>query len=140
MFNDVSDAEIRRQGKRLQRSHRAISFRTLPQLRDLWVIDADGHPLVSGTVYPMPRDLALADRDYFSAHKTSDVDTFISGVVAGTRRRHQFLRRHPQTADAAGKFDGVYLVSIAPEYFTRYYSRVSGQRRHRRRPRPAPMA
>jgi hypothetical protein len=37
-------------------------IRDLPQLRDLWVIDADGHPLVAGTVYPMPRNLMLADR------------------------------------------------------------------------------
>ena len=25
---------------------------SLPQLRDLWIIGADGYPLVSGTVYP----------------------------------------------------------------------------------------
>ena len=45
---------------------------TLPQLADIWVVDANGRPLVSGTVSPIPRQLDLSDREYFRAHKTNE--------------------------------------------------------------------
>ena len=124
LFNGLSDAEITEDEQ--EYSSRISNFiHTLPQLRDLWVVDADGHPLVAGTVYPMPRTLALADRDYFSAHKTSDIETYISGVIAGRAYDANFFAITRKRLTAAGKFNGVYLVSIAPEYFTRYYSDFS---------------
>ncbi len=46
----------------------------LPQLADIWVIDADGRPLVSGTVFPIPRQLDLSDRAYFRVHKDKQVE------------------------------------------------------------------
>ncbi len=121
MFNAASNADIR--ARELEYSQRIRNFiHDLPQLRDLWVIDADGHPLVSGTVYPMPPTLALADRDYFAVHKNGDVETFISGVVQGRAYDANFFAITRKRLDASGKFNGVYLVSIAPEYFTNYYS------------------
>lgn len=123
LFNNVSNDEIRI--NEADYNLRIRNFiRTLPQLRDLWVIDADGHPLVAGTVFPMPRTLALADRDYFSAHKTGNVDTFISGVVQGRAYDANFFAITRKRLTAARQFNGVYLVSIAPEYFTRYYSEL----------------
>src|SRR5687767_14468388 len=54
----------------------------LPQLADIWVIDAEGRPLVSGTVFPIPRELDLSDRAYFRAHKDKQVEgLFIDNVV-----------------------------------------------------------
>ena len=122
MFNDVSAAEIAESEE--EYSVRLRNFtHSLPQLRDLWVIDADGRPLVSGTVYPMPRNLALADRDYFSAHVDGNVEVYISGVVEARAANTNFFAITRKRLTSAGKFDGVYLVSIAPEYFTNYYSK-----------------
>ncbi len=124
LFAHTSDQEIRQHeaeyNKRL--SH---FIKDLPQLRDLWVIDGDGHPLVSGTVYPMPRDLDLADRDYFRVHKTSNVETYIGEVVKARAADTTFFAITRKRLISGGKFDGVYLVSIAPEYFTQYYSKLS---------------
>ena len=51
LISNVSDEEIRKNEQ--EYSARLLNItRTLPQLRDLWVIDADGYPVVSGTVYP----------------------------------------------------------------------------------------
>ena len=121
LFNDETDEDI--VGSEQEYSARIRNFiRDLPQLRDLWVIDAAGHPLVSGTVYPMPRNLVLADRNYFSAHKNgTSSDTFISAVVDARAANTNFFAITRKRI-TAGKFNGVYLVSIAPEYFTRYYS------------------
>ena len=124
LFNNVSNDDIR--VHEADYNVRIRNFiKTLPQLRDLWVIDAEGHPLVSGTVYPMPPGLALADRDYFSAHKTGDIDTFISGVVEARAANTSFFAVTRKRMRATETFDGVYLVSIAPEYFTNYYSAFS---------------
>jgi two-component system NtrC family sensor kinase len=123
MFNGVSDGAVRQD--EVKYSTRLRNFiKTLPQLRDLWLIDGDGHPLVSGTVYPMPRNLDLTDRNYFSVHKNSDNDTFISEVVQARAANTDFFAITRKRLGADGHFDGVYLVSIAPEYFIRYYSEL----------------
>ena len=121
MFNGMSDADLR--ADELEYSRRIRNFiHDLPQLRDLWVIDAEGRPLVSGTVYPMPGDLMLADREYFSAHKNGTApETYVSGTVEARLADTSFFAvTRKRMAD--GAFNGIYLVSIAPEYFTRYYS------------------
>ncbi|HWK95918.1 MAG TPA: ATP-binding protein [Pseudolabrys sp.] len=122
MFNGLSDADISANQEEYSRRIRNF-IHDLPQLRDLWVIDADGRALVSGTVYPMPTDLRLADRDYFSGHKNGTApETYISGTVqARVDNTSFFAVTRKRMAD--GKFNGVYLVSIAPEYFTNYYSK-----------------
>ena len=124
LFNNVSDADIL--ANEQDYSRRVANFiKTLPQLRDLWVIDGQGRPLVAGTVYPMPRTLDLTDRDYFSSHTKSDIDTYISGVIAGRAYTANFFaitRKRPPAVN--GGFNGVFLVSIAPEYFTNYYSQL----------------
>ena len=123
LFNGVSDAEVETDEQ--EYSTRIRNFiKTLPQLRDLWVIDGQGHPLVAGTVYPMPRNLDLTDRDYFSAHKAANIDTYISGVVAARAANTSFFAITRKRPPVNGGFNGVFLVSIAPEYFTNYYSQL----------------
>lgn len=123
LFNDVPDGVIRQNES--QYSARIRNFiKTLPQLRDLWVIDRNGRPLVAGTVHPLPRDLDLSDRDYFTAHTSSNTDTFISKVVQARVADTNFFAITRKRLTRTDEFDGIYLVSIAPEYFTRYYSQL----------------
>ncbi|RDV01958.1 hybrid sensor histidine kinase/response regulator [Undibacter mobilis] len=121
LFNDTPDATIR--GNEAEYSKRIRNFiATLPQLRDLWVIDGNGKPLVAGTVNPLPRDLDLSDRAYFQAHRNPDVDTYISEVIEARAAATEFFAITRKRLTADGRFDGVYLVSIAPEYFSNYYA------------------
>lgn len=123
LFNDATDANIRDDEQ--EYSARIRNFiKTLPQLRDLWVIDGNGHPLVSGTVHPMPRDLDVSDRDYFRAQKTGNIDTYVSEVVEARAANTNFFAITRKRLTAGGRFNGVYLVSIAPEYFSNYYSQL----------------
>jgi len=123
LFSDTDDAEISQDeadyNKRLNNF-----IKDLPQLRDLWVIAGDGHPLVSGTVYPMPRDLDLSDRRYFSVHANSNIDTYIGRVIKARAANTSFFAITRKRTTSDEKFDGVYLVSIAPEYFMHYYSQL----------------
>ena len=120
MLSGTTDAEIRKNEAIYNTKLKAITS-SLSQLRDLWVVDADGHPVVSGTVFPMPR-LELADRDYFRIHRSANGPaTYISEVLDGRVGTQQFFvisrRREIQ-----GRFAGVTIVSIAPEYFFNYYA------------------
>jgi two-component system NtrC family sensor kinase len=101
----------------------------LPQLADIWVIDADGHPVVSGTVFPMPRELDVSDRPYFRAHSNNEVEgLFIDGVVqsraTNERGQPRFFALSRKRTGANGEFAGVTTVSVSPDYFLDYYSKL----------------
>ena len=102
---------------------------SLPQLRDLWIIDADGHPLVSGTVFPMPQ-IDLSDRDYFKVHQDNQVQRPLCQRGAG-RARHQHhasfaisrkreingtVRRRHHRVDLAGLFQRLLFAAAAAEH------------------------
>ncbi len=125
MLATYTDEEIRANEKEFSNRLKTLAG-TLPQLRDLWVIDADGYPVVSGTIYPMPR-IDLSDREYFRVHKNKEVSGLhISEVLsarAGSDTVKFFAVSRERGAD--GHFSGVSIVSIAPEYFSDYYARLS---------------
>ncbi|MEI7805817.1 MAG: ATP-binding protein [Hyphomicrobiales bacterium] len=124
LFNEQSDDAIRANEAKFSARLRNLQ-QMLPQLRDLWVIGGDGRPLVAGTVYPMPRNLDLSDRRYFSAHKNNEVkDTFISQVIEARAANTNFFALTRRRLAKDGSFAGVYLVSIAPEYFVNFYSQL----------------
>ncbi len=122
LLSNVTDADIRKSES--EYSARLLNItRTLPQLRDLWVIDAEGYPVVSGTIFPMPR-INLSDREYFRVHKNKEASGLhISEVLSARAADSKFFAVSRERL-IDGKFGGVTIVSIAPEYFTDYYSRL----------------
>ncbi len=124
VFRHVSDEEIEKNEAAFSDRIRT-ALQGIPQIRDLWVIDAKGHPLVSGTIYPMPRTLELADRDYFKAHLSRDeVENYVSEPVVARLAEFSFFAVTRKRLTTDGRFNGVYLVSISPDYFVDFYSRL----------------
>ena len=96
---------------------------SLPQLRDLWIVGADGYPLVSGTVFPMLR-IDLSDRNYFKAyHNNLVTGPFVTEVLEARAANTKFFAIS-RRREINGKFAGVTTVSIAPEYFSEFYSQI----------------
>ena len=127
MLGDVTDEEIRA-GEAVFHTRLKALTDTMPQLADLWVIDQAGRPLVSGTVFPMPA-LELADREYFQVHNTNTIEgTYIGEVVraraTNAQGRPRFFALSRKRVDRNGQFAGVTTISIAPDYFVEYYSRL----------------
>ena len=100
VLDEVTDDQIRANEADFNRRLKSLTD-MLPQFADIWIVDRDGHPVVSGTVFPIPRQLDLSDRDYFRAHK----DNAVSGLYVGevvtsrattTRGAAAFLRAQPQ--------------------------------------------
>jgi two-component system NtrC family sensor kinase len=124
VFRNVSDEQIRANEADYSRQLKAVAD-LVPQILDLWVIDANGHPLVAGWSSQLPRTLNLADRDYFAAHRGSDpIDTFISAPTDSRMDRVRFFAITRKRLNPDGSFNGVFLVSIAPDYFVQFYSRL----------------
>ncbi|MCW5683055.1 MAG: response regulator [Pseudolabrys sp.] len=124
VFRHVSDDDIQANEAAFSARIRSM-LQGIPQIRDLWVIDAHGHPLVSGTIYPMPRNLELADRDYFKAHLGgNEVENYVSEPVVARLAQFSFFAVTRKRLTEDGRFNGVYLVSISPDYFVDFYSRL----------------
>ena len=105
---------------RLKRTQQA-----LPQIKSIWAFDKDGHPLVSSTILPVPRDLNNSDRSYFRAQLNS-FDTFVSEVIrarVGTLRF--FVVSGRRTGEPAASFQGVIGITVSPEHFSEFYRKLS---------------
>jgi two-component system NtrC family sensor kinase len=123
LTGEVSDADIIRQEADLSIRLKSLTDR-LPQLRDLWVVNSAGQPLVSATVFPMPK-LDLSDRHYFRVHKeNTDAGTYVSEVLKARAADTTFFTLSRRRSHENGQFAGVTTVSIAPEYFTNFYAKL----------------
>ena len=124
LFEGVSDEEIVASHATYHQRLKVL-IDTLPQLRDLWVIDRNGRPLVSGTIFPLPAHLDVSGRDYFAFHRDNPTSTlFISEVIqsqAANRRAIVIARRRDDPTGGNG-FNGAMTTAIAPEYFNDYYA------------------
>ena len=138
MLEGVTDQQIRDNEAGFNRRLKPLTD-TLPQFADIWIIDADGHPLVSGTVFPVPHELDLSDRDYFRAHKDGDGQgLFVDEVVTSRATNAAASRASSRSAAGAiapgGRFAGVTVISVSPDYFRDYYATLTPAAR--RRPDP----
>ena len=109
--------------------HRFLSdLDTLPQIDEVWMADAAGHPQVSGRSSPIP-PIDVSDRDCFAAEQEKDVGVFIGREQIGalTHAPEFDICERRSTADKA--FDGIIVVSARPAYFSEFYRTVSGDPR-----------
>lgn len=106
---------------RLKRTQQA-----LPQIEAIWVFDREGHPLISSTIYPVPRELNNAERSYFAAQKDFATETYISEVVRAKIGSLSFfvVSGRRQSGDAR-RFNGVIAVTVMPGHFSEFYSKLS---------------
>jgi two-component system NtrC family sensor kinase len=122
MTDGLNDDQIRANEAMFSDRLRAMTA-AMPQLRDLWIVSASGEPLVSGTVYPMPK-LNVSDRDYFKVHHDHLVNgPYVTDVLDSRAANTRFFAIS-RKREIKGKFAGVTIVSIAPEYFSKFYSEL----------------
>ena len=129
MLDDANDADIRANEADYNRRLKSLTD-ILPQFADIWIVDANGRPVVSGTVFPIPRDLNLSDRDYFRAHTNNEaLGLYIGDVVTAraTNERGQprFFAFSRKRTGIDGRFGGVTVISISPDYFRDYYATLT---------------
>lgn len=115
----LSDVEIRNDERSLNLDLQRITGE-LSQSQLSFVIDRNGHPILSSSIYPVPRDASLADRDYFRVLSSpSAPEVYISQTFIGRfdgRLLFSVGRRRSETGnlDQADGFDGIVLISVSP--------------------------
>src|SRR3954468_552351 len=129
MLNDASDPDILANEADFHLRLKSLTD-VLPQFADIWIVDPDGHPVVAGTVFPIPRELNLSDRDYFRAHKNNEVEGLYVGNVVTARATNargqpRFFTLSRKRTGAYGKFAGVTVISVSPDYFRDYYATLT---------------
>src|SRR3954447_9923242 len=129
MLNDANDADIRANEADFHRRLQSLTD-ILPQFADIWIVDPDAHPVVAGTVFPIPRDLDLSDRDYFRVHKDNAVQGLYVGSVVTARAvndrgQPRFFALSRKRPGVDGGFGGVTVISISPDYFREYYATLT---------------
>jgi two-component system NtrC family sensor kinase len=126
VLDDVTDDQVRANEAEFNRRLKSLTD-MLPQFADIWIVGADGHPVVSGTVFPIPRQLDLSDRDYFRAHKDNAVSGLYVGSVVTARATNErgqprFFTFSSKRVAKNGSFAGVIVISVSPDYFRDYYA------------------
>jgi two-component system NtrC family sensor kinase len=98
----------------------------LPQLQGIAIMDRTGHPLVSSSIAPVPKELDFSDRDYFKVPAAGNGGTYVSDVHAprmGSLGPYFFALSQPRPSDD-GKFNGIVTVALLPGYFESFYARM----------------
>jgi len=89
------------------------------------VIDAEGQ-MVYSSLDPHARPIALADREHFRVHRERSTDElFISRPLLGRLSGRWTIQFTRPIHDRGGRFLGVIVMSVAPEYFSRFYDTIN---------------
>ncbi|QAU44242.1 hybrid sensor histidine kinase/response regulator [Bradyrhizobium guangzhouense] len=120
----LSDDQIRSREGALHKRLKQLT-ESLPQLKSVWIFDANGKALVNSLASPPP-DQSFADRDYFYAQVDQSIGSFI-GATLTPRPPYQgarFFGVSRRRSSEDGSFVGVIQASVLPEYFESFYARI----------------
>jgi two-component system, NtrC family, sensor kinase len=123
LFRDIADERIRADEQAFHLQLKAIDD-TAPEIQSIVLFDRDGHPLVSSLVYPVPRELSAADRDYFRAHVDKDAGAYIGEILTSRATADQFFTVSRRRSTPEGAFAGVVRIGIQPAEFERFYGQI----------------
>ncbi len=110
--NKIDLTELTRKG--------VIDAELFPQVG---IIDANGMYILANLPIPTPMD--LSDREHFKVHVAADTgELFVSKPVLGRASGKWSIQLTRRITRANGEFAGVVVVSIAVDYFTRFYGEL----------------
>ncbi len=97
----------------------------LKLVESIWIFGADGVPLVSSRFYPVPKNFANTDRDYFKAQMERDVGAYIGAVVPPKVPGQEiFVVSHRRAGES---FHGVAAVAIRPVDIEKFYQAIGNE-------------
>jgi two-component system, NtrC family, sensor kinase len=105
--------------------HRFLSdLDTLPQIDEVSITDAAGHPRASGRSSLVP-PIDVSDRDCFIAEKEQDVGVFVGREQTGALTHALEFDVCERRSTADGGFGGIITIAARASYFSEFYGTVS---------------
>ncbi len=126
LLRGLDAAGVRQSEKSLHDALAAMAIR-LPLVQGVLVVGADGHPLVSAGIYPVPGTVDVSDRDYFKAVVQRSDPLFLSMAQVGSVNQTAFIGLAMPWTGPGGKILGVIDVSVSPSSFEDFYAALAGQ-------------
>lgn len=123
VLGEQGSAVLKPQEAALHAQLRALSAGK-PQISSVWIHDADGRMVASDRVFPVSRELSVADRDYFLWHRQFPGGTFISSPLVGRSSGKPFFGMSRGRYLADGSFAGVVMVAVSPQYFDGFFGNL----------------
>jgi two-component system NtrC family sensor kinase len=93
----------------------------MPNVASILIAAANGAPLVSAEVFPVPRNVDLHGRDYFDAVMGGAKGPVISGLQVGEVYRKPFFGLARPWTEADGTLKGVVALAEPPSFFEDFY-------------------
>jgi len=125
---NMTDADIRANEADLHKLLKDIVERRR-QVQEIWVIDRNGMPLVTGNVFPVTKEFDQSHQNYFRVFKEGKVrpnELFISRALrSGPQQNVYFQVVKARTPGPNGEFNGVDVVSVEPKYFHGFFSQIT---------------
>jgi two-component system NtrC family sensor kinase len=104
-------------------THLKAMLRYLPHLRDVYLVNRDGHSIVDATRFPAPT-ANVSKRDYFRYFRDGGTGLFIGAPGSRMMDNLPFIPLAVQRPRRNGEFTGVIATSINPEYFQEFFRQV----------------
>ena len=124
LLEGLSDAQIQTNEASFHAKLAAI-IADLPQITDIFVVDRNGHPLVTAGLFPVPRNVDFSDREYFIAQRDHPQPVYVAGIQRGRLKPDAiFFNVSTRRATIDGSFNGAVSVSVSPQYFEEFYRRI----------------
>jgi signal transduction histidine kinase len=96
--------------------------RSLPQVRALFIVAADGVVVNTSRAFPPPK-LSVADRPFFAAQKKQGGAGLYLDRIAVSHVDHKpFFAISRPLLDGGGRFQGVVAAVADPQYFADFYA------------------
>jgi two-component system NtrC family sensor kinase len=125
VLRGLDDGDIREHESELYLRFKRTQ-QALAHIESIWVFDRDGHPMVSSTILPVPRELNNSDRGYFRAQKSGEGGTYVGEIVrARVGSLRFFVVSGRRTGSEPGRFDGVIGVTVMPDHFNEFYAKLA---------------
>jgi PAS domain S-box-containing protein len=94
-----------------------------PQTEAIWLADASGLVRNGSETLP-PGRVSITDRDYFQALREQDTGMFVGHIVKPKVMKRLNFNIASRRNKASATFDGVIVVTVVPEYFTKSWSKI----------------
>ncbi|HML10601.1 MAG TPA: ATP-binding protein [Stellaceae bacterium] len=132
LLGTMTDEQIRAAEKELH-DRIAQQIVSLPEVAAAWVIDANGHELVSARVYPVNRSFDHSTREDFNAFRDTNAEAYVWMQRArnlDTSEYEPYFTVSLRRTDADGHFSGVVVVAVSGDYFGSFYNSLLGGTEH----------
>jgi two-component system NtrC family sensor kinase len=93
----------------------------LPETQSVLLVAANGEPLVSAGIYPVPHAVNVSGRDYFKSAIAQTTGSYISALQIGAINKRLFFGFARPWTGPDGETEGVIDIALSPAFFEDFY-------------------